>query len=155
MEGNLEAVEGSAMQIAPVIARIKSQVTVLANRVQLATSLEAITADGIKGYPCAYLFTPAERADANALLNYISQRMEDTFGVLLIVRNVSDSRGDAAYAELDALRPLLRTALLGWTYADGVRPIECVGGELLYAKDGLVIWNDKFKTDYYARAPYV
>jgi hypothetical protein len=138
------------MLLAPIVSRLQTQVTAL-RHVGAAATLEQAIAD-MKMWPCAYLLAPREQADGNELINAVSQRVADRFGVLLAVRNVSDAAGDAAYAELDGLRPSIKASLLNWVPATGHDPIEYTGGQLLYAANGLLVWGDEFTTVHYLRA---
>lgn len=140
------------MRLAPLVARIKAQVPALSGRVAAAADLKAVLDSGVTAMPCAFVFAPSGKAGPNTLMNRVSQNIDVRFGVVLVVRNVSDPRGDAAYAEMDALRPALWDALGGWVPDDGMAPLQSDGDQLLYAQDGLLIWNEQFRTNYYKRS---
>jgi hypothetical protein len=138
------------MQLAPVMERIAVQMPDL-RQVTAAASVPLAVAS-IKAYPAACLLMPRGQADKNQLVNAISQNVEDTFAVILAVRNVRDSYGLAASEDMDALRPTLQKTLLGWTFDAAYDPIEYVGYQLLHCQDGLLLWADHFLTRHHVRA---
>lgn len=140
------------MDLSPLVARISSAVGPLEGRVAVATSIDSVFESGIQATPCAFVFMPSAKAGPNTLANGISQQMNVSFEVLLVVHNVSDPRGEAAYADMDALRPALWSALGGWSSGDAYAPLESDGDRLLYAQDGLLVWGELFRTYYHKRA---
>lgn len=138
------------MEIAPVIARIAARMPTL-RQVTAAGSVPLAVA-ALKAYPAACLLMPRGQADKNSLVNAIDHNVEDTFAVILAVRNVTDMRGLAAAADMDALRPDLIAALLNWTPAAGYDPVEYVGYQLLHYQDGIMLWADHFLTRHHVRA---
>lgn len=133
------------MQLAPIVSRITAQVPAL-QKVAVAASIEAIVAS-LTAYPCAYLLAPRDKASENTKANALSQLVGTRFSIALVCQNLSDMRGEAALAEMDALRPQVWAALLNWVPGTGYRPVELTGGALLHAADGLVVWADEFFTD--------
>jgi len=138
------------MQLAPVIARIDAQMPTL-KQITAAASVPLAIAS-LKTYPSACVVMPRGNAGKNGLTNAVSQRVDDSFAVILAVKNVQDMFGAAAAAEMDTLRPLLTAALLGWTFDAGYDPIEYVGYQLVAYQDGLLFWSDHFLTRHTVRA---
>ncbi|MDP3876014.1 MAG: hypothetical protein Q8Q50_03445 [Methylobacter sp.] len=138
------------MQLAPVIARIDAQLPTLKLVTAAATVPLAITA--LKVYPSACVVMPRGSASGNNLLNGVSQQVKDEFLVVLACRNVTDMRGLAAMAEMDALRPLLNAALLNWVPAAAYDPIEYAGYQMVASQDGLLFWADHFTSRHFVRS---
>lgn len=140
------------MQLALVVNHIKQKMPDLRQVNVAATVQTAIDGFGLKAWPAACVFMPRGNAGKNTLTNAVNQSVDDTFGVLLVVRNVGDAHGQAAYAEMDALRPRLIATLLGWSFDEAYAPIEYVGYQLIAYKDGLLMMSEHFKTQHYVRA---
>lgn len=138
------------MQLAPVIARIAAQMPLLKQVTAAAGVPLAIAA--LKTYPAACVVMPRGVAGKNSLINAVNQRVEDSFAVILAVKNVRDMQGVAASAEMDALRPLLTAALLGWTFGGDYEPIEYAGYQMIAYQDGLLFWSEHFLTRHTERA---
>ena len=132
------------MLLAPVIARLKSQVSLL-RHVGAAASLEQAVAN-VAAFPCAYLLAPREDAAPNEMINIVRHTVADRFSVLLAVKDVADATGESALAQIDAIRPTIIAALLNWSPDSTHDPIEFKAGQLLYAADGIAAWSDTFVT---------
>ena len=138
------------MQIAPLIERITLEIPSL-RQVTAAASVPAAMIS-LKTYPSACIVMPRGTAGKNALVNAVNQRIDDVFSVILAVRNVQDMNGAAASAEIDALKPLLISALLGWSFNSDYYPIEYAGYQLIAYQDGLLFWAEHFVTRHYVRS---
>ncbi len=98
----------------------------------------------------AYVVPVGEQAGQNQVLNGISQRIEASFGVLvMIVYDLDDESGAKAYTDIQAIREELMTALLGFIPFDNADPIEYTNGSLSNIMPGILMWNDEFSTAYY------
>lgn len=139
------------MQLAPLMARVDTQMPTLKQVTAAASVPMAIEA--LKTYPSACIVMPRGTAGQNTLTNAVNQQVADVFAVILAVKNVADMHGKAAAAEMDALRPQLIAALLGWT-PDAVvyAPLEYAGYQLVAYQNGLLFFSDHFKTQHYERA---
>jgi hypothetical protein len=135
---------------AAIVARLQTQVPAL-QKVEVTAALDGILAD-TPVYPSAYLLAPIEKAGPKEGVNYLMQRVEPKFSIAIRVRNMADMRGEAALIELDAIKPLVRAALLNWQIDADHDPIELMSARLLYAAGGEAIWADDFTTGYYLRA---
>lgn len=138
------------MQLAPIITRITTQMPTL-RQVTAAGSVPLAVA-ALKTYPSACLLMPRGMAGKNTRINAIDHNVEDQFSVLLAVRNVADISGLAATEDMDALRPLLITALLNWVPATDYDPLEYAGHQLIHYQDGLLLWADHFATRHHVRS---
>lgn len=80
------------------------------------------------------------------------QMMALGVGVVLAVRNRRDRRGGDALAEMRRLRQQVRNALFGWQPDGAFEAVMPEGGELLELVDdeGLLLWQDAFRTRYLA-----
>ncbi|MDI1278070.1 hypothetical protein [Methylobacter sp.] len=137
------------MQLASTLSRIDTQLPEL-KQVTAAPTLELAIAS-LKTYPSACILMPRGKAGANTLVNAIDQPVDDLFGVLLAVKNVKDMHGVAASADMDILRPKLIAALLNWSPATDYEAITYAGHQMLYCKDGILIWADHFVTRHRVR----
>ena len=68
--------------------------------------------------------------------------------------STADATGDAATAELSALRAKVRAALLNWTPDElpGGEPFRFSRGGLLSFKNAILWWQDQYVTKYILRA---
>lgn len=82
----------------------------------------------------------------------LTQRVEASVGIVLVVRNVTDNKGDAARQDLEVLRGTVKGKLLGWEPAEGCDPYERGPGRLMAFKDGHMWWLDIYKTAYFDRS---
>jgi hypothetical protein len=138
------------MQLAALMTRIDAQIPAL-KQVTAAASVP-LAIEALKTYPSACVVMPRGNAKENTLVNAVSQRVVDSFAVILAVKNVKDMQGLAAMTDMDALRPLLNAALLGWSSDAEYDPIEYVGYQLVANQDGLLFWSDHFLTRHTVRA---
>lgn len=132
------------MDLAPIIDRIKSQVTAF-KFVGGAADLAAAEQD-LKLAPAAYIYPIAERAARSGGIGYVAQQVTARFGVVIAARNLRDARGEAAAADLEPLRTSVRTALVGWSPAAGYDRCEYVGGRLLQLAQAVLWWQDDYET---------
>jgi hypothetical protein len=72
--------------------------------------------------------------------------------VLIVVRNVKDTRGSDAADASYGLQASLKTALLGWCPDAGADPMEYSSGALVSFANGFFIWKDTFITHQFIRA---
>lgn len=140
------------MQLAPIIARLSGQVSGL-RKVEGVAALAALKS-GVSVSPAAYVLPISEAAGENQIaVNAVSQRVRIRFGVILMVRNVRDPRGEEAHdAGLDDLRGQVTAALVGWEPDAAHDPCTYAGGRLLELADGAIWWQDEFITAHYLRA---
>lgn len=138
------------MQLAPLIEQIVSQMPML--RQVTASASVPLAMESLKTYPSACIVMPRGTAVKNTAINAINQRVNDSFAVILAVRNISDMHGAAASAEMDTLTPQLRAALIGWVFNEKYAPIEYAGYQLVAYHDGLMFWAEHFSSTHFVRA---
>jgi len=78
--------------------------------------------------------------------NAVSQYIHDTFAVIIIARNVSDARGEAAIEELAALREAVVNSLVGWVPPGASCELLYRRGRLEKFNDQTVFWRDEYIT---------
>lgn len=106
----------------------------------------------LKRYPSAFVLLVRESAGRNSLTNAVSQRVAQTVGVLLAVRNLRSASGQDARVDLEQLRGEVRTALLNWEPDTDHEPVEFRRGALLKMSDRVLWWLDEFETAHQVRA---
>lgn len=140
------------MDLAPILARLKSQLTGF-KTIGSAADLEALGAS-VAASPSCYLLPMAESAEDNRLLGAFEQRVSVTFSVVLAVSNKRDAGGSAAMGDLEPLRALVRAALIGWPPDPAIgEPVRFAGGHLLRFENALLWWMDEFRVTTYLRSP--
>lgn len=140
------------MQLNATVAALET-VPDLSGRVIVASSLEAAL-DAVKSFaswPAVAIFGLRENAGKNemGIGSGPRHRVVVTLRLLVMARDVTDQRGQAAMAQLDSVRTDIKTACLGLTPDAGFEPLEYVNGSLAHAQSGTVAWIDEFTTAYY------
>lgn len=107
----------------------------------------------LRASPAAFVVPLRNAAGRNALdsAGTVMQRVSFTFGVVLMIRNVRDARGDKAADELAALRAKVFDKLLGIQLAAEFDTCLYSGGQLMRFSDQDLIWQDVFTTAFHAR----
>ncbi len=140
------------MDLSPILDRLKSQLTGF-KAIGSAADLEAI-GHGVIPIPSCYLVPMSESAEDNDLLGGYEQRLSVGFSVILATSNRRDAVGAAALADLEALRSMIRVALVGWPPEPALgEPVRYLSGSLLRFDDGLLWWADEFRVTSYLRSP--
>lgn len=137
--------------LSAILNRVISQTTGF-RQFGIAVTLEDAVAD-MRARPAFYLYAPRGKADPNENVDdTLLQSVNDNFGALIAVEDVSDGTGAAALAKIEALEAQVKTALLNWS-PDAIHgPIQISDYLIPYAKDGLVIQLDNFHTQHFERA---
>lgn len=139
------------MDVQPVIEHLRRSLKGLRS-VGGAAEFDAAV-DGAVAPPCAFVLPLQETATPNGMLGVHEQRLTLAFGVVHVVMNRRDARGEAAMSELAPHRKALKAALLGWCPdpAQGL-PVNFVSGRLLRLdNDHRLWWTDEFVFDSYER----
>lgn len=105
-------------------------------------------------HPAAWVIPLGDNAGENRFGAGMAtaQRVDTTFGVVLVVGDVSDQQGGAVVEQLTALRRDVRDALLGWYPDEATQPLVYSGGDALKFEAGLIWWQDTYSTAWEARA---
>lgn len=134
-----------------VIARLTASVPMLkliGGAAQFQTAAESLP----KGTPAAFVIPLEENPGSNAMGDMVIQRVAVTFGVILVVRNVSDAKGEAARQGMETLRATVKAALLGWQPSPEFDPLERGRSGLLTFKESHMWWQDIYLTSYIDRS---
>ena len=138
------------MQVADYIARIKAECPLLKGRVYGAAELAVATPTTMQP-PCAFVIPMSRKSESNKLSGGFSQRVTAQIGVVIAIRNFSDTRGEGGHKQLEAVQGEVDKALRGWVAPDTDIPTEHVDGRLA-GYDNLVLrWSDVFQTQFYYR----
>lgn len=136
------------MQLAPIVARLQT-VADLDDRVYLAPTISdaaALLATKAQTVPIAVLTGARERAAASQRLDNMPamHRVTCSFVVATCMRYAGDAMNAAD--SLDSVVRAVRAALLGWIPTGYDRQCFYVGGQLMPAGPGVLIWSDSFET---------
>jgi hypothetical protein len=96
--------------------------------------------------PGAFVYLLADEPQPRRFTGADAQRVDLSMAVVLVVRNVADATGEAASADIDALRAVIKPLLSAWVPADGYAPLERGAGNLLAFRDGHLWWQDSYRT---------
>lgn len=137
--------------IQEMIDRIKAEAP-LFKLVGAAAEFQAAAERNPVATPACYVIALEERPGPNQLGNQILQKVDVALGIVIVVRNVSDTNGGAASITLDALRRQAKAAIYGWSPAPELDPFERGASNLLVFQDGHVWWQDVYLTSYLDRS---
>lgn len=139
------------MQITDYISRIKAECPLLKGRVYGAAELAVATPTTMQP-PCAFVISMSEKADRNTLINGLSQRVTAHIGVVIAIRNFSDTRGEGGHKQLENVRTELIKALCNWEAPNTSASTEYFTGQLAGYDNLILRWSDVFQTEFYYRA---
>lgn len=117
-----------------------------------AVDLQAAAEEEPTITPAAFVIPLEENPGANELGNFVMQRVAVAVGVVLVVRNLTDTKGAAATVDMEALRQSTKAVLLGFAPNDACDPLERGQSALLAFKEGHMWWQDIYITAYYDRS---
>lgn len=139
--------------IANIINRLKAEARAL-KLVGGAADFASASETSPRAHPAAYVLPLHERTRGDEEIGCgITQVVEATFGVAIAIVNVSDAKGGAAAADLDAIRQAVREALLGWAPDGSEDGFEYAGGALLGFVGNALWWQDAYSILYLMDAP--
>lgn len=135
--------------------RLRSQVSALRS-VGFAADYAAVNRLQDFTAPCAYVVLANERGMPQPIGHAprgqqvkARQMVRVTFGVVLVVRNYRDQRGEEIKDELKTLLEATRTAVMGYVPdTDGARPCEFVAGDLQDYDASTALWVDVYQTQH-------
>jgi len=139
------------MKLQTIITQLSGGAHTL-RKVEGSAELAALKS-GITTAPRAYVVPLSEKAGPNLYeTGAVQQRVEVRFGVVYLVRNMKDARGQKAHdMGLEVVRREGLDALVGWSPDVGIDVCTYAGGRLLNMKDQTVFWQDEFITSYFER----
>lgn len=136
------------LDIAEIITHLKSSCPQLNGNVFGSAELGAVQSQA-QNYPTPCAFVLQEDEDASDMsANDLSQLITANFVVVLAVRNVSDSRGQAAHLQLRPVALELKTALHGIKLSGAVNHVRYTKSKRLTHDNALLSWVFMFKTKY-------
>lgn len=139
------------MDLAPVLARLKSQLTGFC-KIGGAADLAAL-GNGLVPTPALFLFPAEEQAAAPEFAGDNIARVAVSFSIVLAVSNKASAQGEGALGGLEAYRDQVKAALHGWVPAAGYDLVSFSGGRLMPFDNATLFWMDDFKTAYFMRSP--
>lgn len=139
------------MDLTPVLARLKSQLTGF-RKIGGAADLEAI-GSGVVPAPAVFLLPGKEVASDIDIAGDTIQRVLARFSLVLAISNKGDAQGGGALGELEPFRDQIKAALLGWSPASGFDAVTFCSGDLLPFGNATLWWLEEFKTAYFIRRP--
>lgn len=105
-----------------------------------------------KAFPAAFVMSLQEASGASERTNGpLLQPLSADIGIVIVTGNLSDPRGAAGSNDIETLKKIVRTHLLGFVphpEEDGLQ-IEHVSGELVKAWGGNVWWQEVFAATRY------
>ncbi|MBF0604596.1 MAG: hypothetical protein HQL07_13000 [Nitrospirae bacterium] len=122
--------------------RIRETVTGLCS-VAGSADLDAVTAGRVNP-PAAYVFEAASKG-ANQEIGG-QQQVNESFAVVIVVSNKRGERGVDSADQCRGLRDQIFRALVGWEPGLTHDAMTYDSGRLVLLKDGLLYWQDFYKT---------
>jgi hypothetical protein len=102
---------------------------------------------GVVQSPSAYVVPIGDNAAPNRFATGAHiQEVAETFGVLLVVRDLSDAKGGAAAASFSTVKAAIRNSLVAWTPNNVDMPIELVDGRMVDVINGEVWWLERYRS---------
>lgn len=128
--------------IAGIIARLRTvpQLKLVAGALEWA-ALEAPPPQHL--WPAAYVMPWSTAGAPNGLAaGGFRQQLDEVAAIHLVLGNLRDPRGEAATADLTAVRDTVRGNLLGFVPGAGWEQLELRSGALAAVVDGVATWRD-------------
>ena len=141
------------MNLSPVVARLKAQLTGLK---VIGASADLVAArDGVVAMPAAFVLPLAEQGADMGMLSSTGERVIQAFAVVHVLNNERDAQGDSALGDLAPLRLNLRAALVGWVPdASNGEAVTFTSGRILEMdSNGRLWWTDEFQVTTYYWSP--
>lgn len=139
--------------VAAIIGQLQdSMATTGLKLVAGAAAFQAAAESHPTALPAAFVFTLEEAAGESPVAPDVIQRVTASIGVVLVVRNVGDSRGSASGQDMETLRAAVKAQLLGWAPATGHDPLTRSRSHLLAFRDGHMYWQDIYTTSHFDRS---
>jgi hypothetical protein len=133
------------------ITRLQANCPTLQNRVYGSVEL-ALAQTTSMITPCAFVMCMSESAEENSLMGQgFMQQITAKIGVISLIKNAKDARGQAAHIDLEVTRSAIRAALCNWIPTNAVMPTQFLEGQLLGYDNLTLRWNDVFTSQYYYR----
>lgn len=135
------------MQLSLIINQLKPLAPAFSGRVAGAAEYEALRDSTNLDMPSSFVVPLDDNAEKNQSLTGYRQTVQDSFGVIVILSNALDERGQSAYDQLDTIRSELWAALLGWKPNDDYCRVEYLGAALLMIDRYRMIYQFEFSAE--------
>lgn len=134
-----------------IISALRKRCKTLDGRVAGAAQWAGLTEDENPALPAAYVVPLREDAGPNESQVSYYQTITNTFGVILLVPNFADERGQDASRWIELLKPEVFKGILSWTMQprDEHGPIIFEGGSLIYMDDARAAYQLEFSYETY------
>lgn len=120
------------MDITAIITALKARtVATFAERIAGAAEFKQLPEAANLVMPAAYVVPLDDDAGEQQSENGYSQIVRDGFGVVVVISNTPDERGQGSIVSVSAIRAVLWAALLAWKPDATHGPIQYEGGQLL------------------------
>ena len=88
---------------------------------------------------------PTDQYSGENVVQHVRQMVMVRVGVIYMLRDFSDARGEAQMETLDGIRDAVRQSLLGWMPPGAAGPVFLDGGEVLEPEAEIFLWEDLFR----------
>lgn len=100
--------------------------------------------------PALFVVVQGDAAQPNRMSNIIDQKVDETFGVIVVVQG-GGRAGDDVDDSLKLAVDRVIDAMVGWRHPEASRPTEYGGGRLISADGYRVAWLCTFRTSSHIR----
>lgn len=138
--------------IESVKARLRAQLGDQLKLVGGAADFQAAAENNPAATPACFVFSLGEKPEPSKFTGALLQHVQTAVSIVLVVRNLSDSNGAAAVADVEELRRKVKGVVYGWAPQEGHDPLERGDSNLLAFKNGHAWWQDIYLTAYYDRS---
>lgn len=120
------------MDITTIITALKARtVSTFAERIAGAAEFKRLPETANLVMPAAYVVPLDDDAGEQQSENGYSQIVRDGFGVIVVMSNAPDERGQGSIVSVSAIRAVLWSALLAWKPDASHGPVQYEGGQLI------------------------
>lgn len=102
--------------------------------------------DSIQTAPAAFVIESVTEPGESLTCGPVLQEVNTTITVMIAVTTSRDSTGAASNQDLDTIRSLIRSKLLGWSPEAGALGYSLGVGRLMTYRPGLMWWSDTYHT---------
>lgn len=140
--------------IAEIIAKLDAEKAALGLKlVSGAADFQRAAQSNPTATPAVYVLPMDETPGPAPFSGDDIQHIRVSVGVVLVVRNVADAKGQAVHDDLQPLRDAIKASLLGWAPVEGYATMSRGRSALMAFKDGHIWWQDAYASSFYERKP--
>ncbi len=96
--------------------------------------------------PGCYIYRLRVRPGPNVYDDAVMQRVEAHYGVVVVVKNLHDSRQGDASDEAEAYSEVIQGLLLNWSPDNFTEQFEYAGGQVVRLQNAYLYWQDVYRT---------